>query len=273
MRTLIIAAVLCMLCPGSARAQVKSGDFKRDIARTQYKLGAKYYEVGEYPRAMAAFKEAYRLTKLAGLLYNIGRCHELLGETAEAIKLYRQYLQERPNASNASVLKVKIENLQKALDEKKKPAPVKRPPVKPVKPAPAPEVDPPGKVVVKEEPVPATPTDRRRGGWDKTTGWIGLGLGGGALVAGAVLGSMVSSAESDYENATGKTWPELQAMKDSGRAKANASTALFITGGVLAAAGSGLLIYHYLIKKEEHQKVTLLPLGGSVFGVAARGRF
>ncbi len=271
MRTLITGLLVIMLCAGVARAQVKSDDFKRDLARAQFKIGAKYYEVGEYRKALDAFGEAHRLSQKPGLLFNIGRCHELLGEPGEAVKFYRRYLKEKPAAPNAGVLKVKVENLQRALDAKKPPESVKPEPVKPepVKPEP---VKPPGKVVVDEpgsEPAPADGSP----GWIKTTGWIALGVGAGTLVAASVLGGMVLSDEEHFAETEQRTWIELQALEQSGREKADASTALFVAGGVLAAAGGGLLIYHYLIRKDRPAAVTLVPLGGEVFGVAAVGRF
>ena len=274
----VVVVCAALLNGGLAHAQ-KAG-FKRDIARTHYQLGAKYYEVAQYRKALAAFNEAYKLEPMAGLLYNIARCHEALGELEPAIKQYREYLKQRPGAPKKAVLLVKIENLEKAQIARraseaaaKQAAATKaaatRPAVQqPVVPAALP-VEP------AEQPAPVPEHSPGRGGWIKTGGWITLGVGGAALIAGAALGGVVGSKQADYEAAQGKTWPELQAMEDDARTYEAAHTGLLISGGVLAAVGGGMLIYHYLLSPaEQPARVTLAPLvGGPAVGFCAAGRF
>jgi hypothetical protein len=57
-----------------------------------------HYNLLEYDAALKGFKEAYLLSKEPGLLFNIGQCYRQMGKNDEAIRSFKAYLNESPDA-------------------------------------------------------------------------------------------------------------------------------------------------------------------------------
>src|SRR5438874_8472537 len=89
-----IVAFLCLLCIEPALAVDKSK------ARDLYRRGTQHYNLAEYDKALDAFKEAYRNFEDPIFLFNIGQCERQLGHKEEAVRLYRSYLRNAPEAPN-----------------------------------------------------------------------------------------------------------------------------------------------------------------------------
>lgn len=87
-------AVLLIGAPSSAG--------KEDLGRVKelYRTGSQHFELGEYAPALDDFKEAYRVRPDPVFLYNIAQCHRFLGNHAEAVRLYKNYLNQSPMAPN-----------------------------------------------------------------------------------------------------------------------------------------------------------------------------
>jgi tetratricopeptide (TPR) repeat protein len=66
-----------------------------DAARL-YDQGRRYFNVGEYDRAIEKLKAAYVVAPLPELLYDLGQAFRLKGDCAEALSLYRRYLTTNP---------------------------------------------------------------------------------------------------------------------------------------------------------------------------------
>lgn len=95
-------------------------DSETRLAREQYRLGVEAYESGRYAQAIAALKRAYLLKPVPGLLYNIGRTYEKLGDLKSAVYYYEHYLSDAPESARH------LEQLERHVDElerKLKPAP------------------------------------------------------------------------------------------------------------------------------------------------------
>jgi tetratricopeptide (TPR) repeat protein len=93
-------AALC-LCATIARGDTPSK------AKSLYEQGLKYYNVGEYKRALDAFKEGYLVHSDPVFLFNIGQSQRQLHDPENAIRSYRAYLREAPTAPN----RVEVERL------------------------------------------------------------------------------------------------------------------------------------------------------------------
>jgi len=130
MRLLMITLLVFFTTPALGQESLK-----RQIARKHFELGEKMYKISDYPGALVEFEKAYKLAAEPGLLHNIGRCHESMGNHHKAIEYFEQYLQQKPEANNREQVLARIVNLKKMLERK---APVEPVPVKPapVKPAP-----------------------------------------------------------------------------------------------------------------------------------------
>ncbi len=98
-----------------------------------------------------------------------------------------------------------------------------------------PAADRAAQVLLGENPAPlsATTAGQRRGG---PPAWLGYGLLGAGAVAAAVGALFGQQASSDY-------YSRNPALAGPGVSAQNTANTLFVTGGVLAAAGLGLLIY------------------------------
>jgi hypothetical protein len=99
---------------GGARAD-SGGD-----AKARYMSGQSHYNLNEFAEALQDFKEAYRLHPDPAFLFNIAQCERQLGDLDEAIKFYRSYLRNKPDASNAKEVQKKIDELKGLSDAKRK---------------------------------------------------------------------------------------------------------------------------------------------------------
>jgi hypothetical protein len=79
----------------------------------------------------------------------------------------------------------------------------------------------------------------------RTVGFVTAGVGAAALVGGVVTGLLARSAESDAKDAcNGKICPtSAESDFDSASSLATMSNVFFIGGGVLAAAGVGMIVF------------------------------
>ena len=90
-------------------------------ARQAYNDGEAAYNLGHYEDALAKYEEAYKLSRLPGLLFNLAQAHRRIFEEKgglehirKARELYRAYLREVPISPNGKL----VESLLKEADEK-----------------------------------------------------------------------------------------------------------------------------------------------------------
>jgi tetratricopeptide (TPR) repeat protein len=192
--------------------------------------GQSHYNLNEFSEALQDFKEAYRLHPDPAFLFNIAQCERQLGDFDEAIKFYRSYLRNKPEAPNAKEVQKKIDEL-KALSEGKRkskegaPAGVSAPstappamdssrgtappppPVAPLSPPPAASAPPPAAVPTLASPPEAATATSTTPGADLTAKpaasegepiykqwWLWAGVG--AVVVGGVVAAVVLSSGS-----------------------------------------------------------------------------
>lgn len=80
--------------------------------------GQRFYKEARYADAIAKFEEAYAIKPSPVLFYNIGRCHEQLGDVPRALRAYRDYLRMQPDAKDKDTVNDAIANLERRLKEK-----------------------------------------------------------------------------------------------------------------------------------------------------------
>jgi tetratricopeptide (TPR) repeat protein len=255
MRAMWLTAILVVF-PLAAQA-----DTREEIAKKHYELGAKLYEASSYGEALAEFEKAYKLKPLPALLFNIARCQEVMGQLDRAITSYERYLRELADAKDRSLIETRIANLKKTLADRQ-PGP---------DPAPAPKApSPPGSPAPTPDPTPRT--------WRSTAGWITLGVGAASLAVGIATGVLAKSKATEYGDgvASKLTYAELDEIDRSGKRLNGIAIGTLVTGGVLATAGAGLLIWDRLRRGERREEATLgfAPLvGPTVLGLSGQGRF
>jgi hypothetical protein len=155
---LVVTALLFM--GGRAHAQDPKAQAKQHFA-----AGEARFKAGDYRGAITEFAAADALVPSPILSYNIGLCHERLGEDQLAVQRYRDYLERRPDAANRPAVEARIQAAEQRLAAKKgppapapTPPPVTEGPAAPAPPAPAPA--PAAKPPATEGPAaPAPPTE------------------------------------------------------------------------------------------------------------------
>ncbi len=164
----------------------------KQVAQRAYAEGKRLYDVGEYPRALAAFKRAYLAYEEPSLLFNMAQCYRLIGDKHEAIQSYKSYLRNLPEARNREEVKRIIADLETALAQEREAAAAQakamaRPPQGTMtpehttQPEPAPATAPAALTLTRTADAPAP--KRKRYWWAWTVG--------GVLIAGAAVGVAV----------------------------------------------------------------------------------
>ncbi len=98
---------------------------------------------------------------------------------------------------------------------------------------------------VAPPPPVAPPPDAKSSGW-RTVGFVGIGTGGASLIVASVLGAVALSKASDVHHAcAANPCSDSAAVSENQTAGtfADASTGLFVAGGVIAAAGLATLLF------------------------------
>lgn len=134
---------------------------------------------------------------------------------------------------------------------------------------------------VGSEPGPAATEEPKKGSPLRLVGFIAAGVGGAALVGGVVTGLMAKSKDKKATDACADKVCPTSAEKDfdSASSLATVTNVLFIGGGVLAAAGVGLIIVGGKSSAENPKpasapRLRLTPVAGSDgVGVFATGSF
>jgi tetratricopeptide (TPR) repeat protein len=91
----------------------------RDKARNAFRLGSQHYSLGEYKEALSSFKEAYRSYEDPSFLFNIAQCERQLDQRGDAIRAYRMYLVNAPDAGNREEVRQLIARLERELAEER----------------------------------------------------------------------------------------------------------------------------------------------------------
>jgi tetratricopeptide (TPR) repeat protein len=151
-------SVVLLAGAGVARA----GDPKAEQARAHFQQGDTFFKLDKYAQALQEFEQAYLAKQDPSFLYNIAQCHRLMGNKVEAIRFYKRYLNDAPNAANRPVAEKHIRDLESARDAEEMtgthptPPPSALPP--PASPMPAPQQTTPPPVALQAPPPLASET-------------------------------------------------------------------------------------------------------------------
>ena len=97
----IATLALCVLGPSVVRG-AESDTEKKQRAKEHYEIATRFYDVGKYGEAVKEYEEAYMLTGDAALLFNIGQAYRLWDRPEDAIRVYKNYLRQRPDDRRAA---------------------------------------------------------------------------------------------------------------------------------------------------------------------------
>ena len=240
-----------------AQTQVPVEEDGRALAKRKVLEGQELYEQARYEEALVAFQDAAAAYASPDFQFNIGLCHERLGEPQAAIRAFEAYLRNKPDASDRASVEHRIEQLYAELDARSAPpTPVETaPPSSPVEDAPV-EEKPHRPLVV--------------------AGSVLLGFGVAAMVGGGIGFGVPAGRRADRvddvltldnpEDLSRAQSEQIAAQGDRFRTLQVASLAV---GGALSVAGV-VVLARGLQRRARAERLSVLP---SPSGVVLVGRF
>jgi tetratricopeptide (TPR) repeat protein len=267
----IATLAFCVLGPAMARAQ--SDAEKKQKAKEHYEIGTRFFDVGKYGDAVKEYEEAYLLTGDPKLLYNIGQAYRLWDHSEEALRVYKNYLRQRPDAENRADVEKKIADLERLIEDRRRgvgPQPAEVTPPPPLVGQPPPPVSPPAlpPPVAGGEPPPvgglaaetppAAPPPARRT-------WLTyslLGVGGAGLLTAVVAGAVAASKAKKLQDASQNHEPFDPAVEQNGKT-ANAVAVLAGVVGLAAGGVGGYFLWRDI--RAARAAVTLAPVLSPTF--------
>jgi tetratricopeptide (TPR) repeat protein len=254
----IAALALCVLGPSVVRG-AESDTEKKQRAKEHYEIATRFYDVGKYGEAVKEYEEAYMLTGDAALLFNIGQAYRLWDRPEDAIRVYKNYLRQRPDAVNRTDVEKKIADLEKVVEERRRggappgeavspPAPtaptarvpppgVVPAPIAPIEPPPMAEPGQPPAGVIVGESVPAAPAKPQRS-------WLSyslLGVGGACLVTATIAGAVGASKAKKLQDASQNHEPFDPAVQQNGKTANGVAVVAGVAGLAIGGVGGYLL--------------------------------
>jgi tetratricopeptide (TPR) repeat protein len=235
---------------GEKRALAQLTPQQKQEMRQHYERASRAYDVGKYQEAIEEYQKAYEIGADPPMLYNIAQAYRLSDQPAEALRMYKRYLQRAPNAKNREVVEQKIADLEKLLEDRKKaginapPVTTSPPPVAPLQPPPAPPPGPPVVSPPPSEPAPRPAAAPARSGTLRIVAWSLVGLG--AVVGGAAgYEAWLGKEKADKIDSQSRSQTPVvfdPAVEENGHRANLAATILGITSAAALAGGVVLLV-------------------------------
>jgi tetratricopeptide (TPR) repeat protein len=252
------------LPPGATQAQPAKPALtkaQKEQLLEHYELGTRYYKLGKWSDAIKEYEQAYLISEDPVMLYNIAQSHRQWGQASEALRFYKRYLKDLPEATNRTQVEAVIAELERAVAEQKAapapavpPAPVAPPAAGPaggaLAPPPvgssAPSGSPGAAATGASAPaatIGARPASSSQGmGTMRFVGWTMVGVGGALLATSLVSGAAARGKADELEKAAEKGGafdPGVQkAGKDMNRVAVGAGLL-----GIASGAVGGVLLF------------------------------
>jgi tetratricopeptide (TPR) repeat protein len=239
-RTLAVIASLTLTAPivAAPRAAAQE-DVPADAdARALFDEGRAAYTAGRFEDAVRAFRRAYVLSPRYQLLYNIGQAELRGGHDDRALQAFEGYLRQAPpDASDRSEVQERVTVLRSmGVTPSTLPADQPTPDTEPASDAPTTTTT---ETRTTSADLPDASSSSSSSGADPAP-WILVGIGGAAVVAGAILmGVGVSEAQRVTDAPSGSRWVDLAGAADSANTLWGVGIAAAAVG--LAAVGAGIV--------------------------------
>jgi tetratricopeptide (TPR) repeat protein len=233
-----------------ARAEVETA-LKQAEGRASFEDAESHYKLQEYDIALKDYAESYRITKAPEILFNIGQCYRQLNKPEEAIKSYKTYLREIPNAPNRVNVEATIAEMEAKLAATKV----------------EPKTEPASLVTLPESTLPTT-VALTKPAQEKSSAkifYIGAGATGAlGLVSGVLFLSANAQVKESLANNDSSRAKALEFQVKRAKALGTSSNVLFAAALVVGGAG-------FLVSKSN--KKTELSLSLSMSSLSLGGTF
>ena len=254
MRFLLILGVVfsCLVSTAGVQAQSsKSREARIAAAKQAFAVGTRAYANGEFRTALTSFQRAYELTGSPDLLYNIATVSDRMRRDEQALDAYEGYLEARPKSADREHVESRIDVLRAAIEARRRA-----------------ELD--AEIEARSAAIEAAARVKAERPLTEHVGpgpgpWITIGVGGAAVVAGAVLVGLGQRDQKSVESAVpGSSYAMVEEMADRGPRRTKAGIALMAVGGVGVLGGA---IWQLTGGHEEAvPEVSIGPTGISVKG-------
>lgn len=115
----VLAALPAMPVARAGETGKPAADAAKAAALAHFEAAKRLFDVREYGRALEEYKEAYLAKPDPAFLVNIGLCHRKLGQNAQAIDFYQQFLKKAPlDDPNRRQIEARIADIQADEQEK-----------------------------------------------------------------------------------------------------------------------------------------------------------
>lgn len=245
----------------------------QDAAHASFILGKKAYDESDYGKAIDYLKDAYRLDCTKPELLNyVASAYIAKGDKAEAVAALEAYVKRNPKAPDIESVQRKIANLKSQLGSPgatTATAPTTSTTTTATAPTTSATTTATAAPTGTDAPPPPETTERQH----TVVPWIVVGVGGAAVVAGAILLAVGSAKVGDSfalcPNGTCKLpadTAKAQQANNEGRGLQNAGIVVGLVG--VAAVGGGLL-WHFLEPTGPAKSAAIRPeLGPGWAGVS-----
>jgi len=112
--------VACTAALHIALTSPASADDQDVAADTLFDKGVAHYNLGEYQKAIEAFREAYRLVREPLFLFNLGQAHRKAGNCMEALDMYQAFLREATGPENRDKAEQFASDLKPCAEEQRR---------------------------------------------------------------------------------------------------------------------------------------------------------
>jgi len=205
---IVALALLLVAAPVMAQPTTTA----KQEAERLYETGTQHYNLGEYDKAIAIYKDAYRTFPNPYFLYNIAQSYRRAGELQQALSFYKSFLNALPDPPNRAEVDDRIRELEAALQSQAQANSAS--PTAPVSPE-GPRVPPPAEAVAHlpkraaTAPTPAPLTvplqaeprdDASHPIYKRWWFWVGIGVVAAGATSIAVMSGGDDTPASDLGN-------------------------------------------------------------------------
>jgi len=254
MRFLLVLAVALSSLGSTAVVHAQSSQSREARiaeAKNAFAVGTRAYANGEFQTAQTSFQRAYELTGSPDLLYNIATVSDRMRHDEEALEAYEGYLEARPKSADREHVESRIDVLRAAIEARRRA-----------------ELD--AEIEARSAAIEAAARVKAERPLTEYVGpgpgpWITIGVGGAAVVTGAILVGLGQRDQKNVESAVpGSSYAMVEEMADRGPRRTKAGVALMAVGGAGIIGG---IIWQLTGGHEEAMpEVSIGPTGISVKG-------
>lgn len=126
MKTTVLSNAVAIIATVVMASAAPASADDRAQAEAHFRSAEAHFQSGNYRAAIRGYQDSYELFPAPLLLFNIGLCHQKLGEKQKALDKYREYLKKEPGGPKSAEARTRAEALEELIATEKAAAAQKR---------------------------------------------------------------------------------------------------------------------------------------------------